>query len=223
MDPATPPNPPSTRERILSPVERTSEVVFGLIMALSFTGSISIAESSRQDLRTMLIGAIGCNTAWGIVDAIMYLLTLKVERRRGLFLLNQVRGGADPERGRRIIADALPPLIAQRVRPEELEHVRLELAAMPQAPSARLTSRDLLGALGIFLLVFLSTFPIAVPFLFPLEPVRALRISNAVALVMLFFVGYALGGHARSRPWAMGAAMMAIGGALVAVTIALGG
>jgi hypothetical protein len=47
-------------------------------MALSFTGSLSVAESGREEIRTMLVGAIGCNTAWGIVDAVMYLITTPV-------------------------------------------------------------------------------------------------------------------------------------------------
>ena len=38
-------------------------------MVLTFTGSLSVAEAGRDDVRTMLIGALGCNLAWGIIDA----------------------------------------------------------------------------------------------------------------------------------------------------------
>src|SRR5204863_508677 len=47
--------------RVLEPIERISEVLFGVIMVLTFTGSLSVAEAGREDVRTMLIGAIGCN------------------------------------------------------------------------------------------------------------------------------------------------------------------
>ena len=56
-------------KRVLEPIERVSEVLFGLIMVLTFTGSLSVAEAGREDVRTMLIGALGCNLAWGIIDA----------------------------------------------------------------------------------------------------------------------------------------------------------
>ncbi|HKB15545.1 MAG TPA: hypothetical protein VKF62_05735, partial [Planctomycetota bacterium] len=53
----------------LSPHERISEILFGLIMVLTFTGTLSAAEAGRSDVRTMLLGALGCNVAWGIIDA----------------------------------------------------------------------------------------------------------------------------------------------------------
>ena len=36
-------------KRVLEPHERVAEVLFGLIMVLTFTGSLSIAESGRDD------------------------------------------------------------------------------------------------------------------------------------------------------------------------------
>jgi len=50
---------------VLEPYERISEVLFGLIMVLTFTGSLSVAEAQghRAEVRTMLIGALGCNLA----------------------------------------------------------------------------------------------------------------------------------------------------------------
>ena len=64
----------TTRKRILEPVERLSEILFGLIMALTFTGSLSVATAERADVRELLVGAIGCNVAWGLIDGIMYLM-----------------------------------------------------------------------------------------------------------------------------------------------------
>ena len=43
-------------------------------MVLTFTGSLSVAEAGRDDVRTMLIGALGCNLAWGIIDGVLYLM-----------------------------------------------------------------------------------------------------------------------------------------------------
>jgi hypothetical protein len=211
------------RQPILSPQERQAEIIFGLIMALSITGSLSVAGSGQADVRSMLIGAIGCNTAWGIVDALMYLLALLVDRYRGLRLFHAVRAEKDPERAHRMIADRLPPLLGEHVSASELAELRRKLGMLTTAPGAGLTGRDLLGALAVFLLVFLSTLPVVVPFLLPLEPLRALRLSNAVAMAMLFVLGYRLGRYVAGPPIFTGIAAVAAGAALVAMTIALGG
>ena len=83
--------------------------------------------------------------------------------------------------------------------------------------------RILFGALGVFLLVSLSTFPLVLPFLFLRDPVLALRTSHAVGLSMLFGIGAAFGRYAGQQPWRIGFWMVGIGVVLVALTIALGG
>jgi len=45
--------------RLLDPMERIAEVLFGLIMVLTVTGLLSIAQAGRGEVRTMLIGARG--------------------------------------------------------------------------------------------------------------------------------------------------------------------
>jgi VIT1/CCC1 family predicted Fe2+/Mn2+ transporter len=75
----------------------------------------------------------------------------------------------------------------------------------------------------VCLLVFLCTFPVVIPFMLMTDPEIALRVSNAVAIAMLFLCGYAFGRHSGVHPWAMGLSMVAFGVALVAVAIALGG
>lgn len=210
--------------RVLDPLERLSEVLFGLIMALSFTGSLSIASAGREEVRTMLVGALGCNLAWGLVDAVMYLLTTLITRARTLATLKSIQAAADPATAHQIIAEALPPAVAATLHDTGLEHMRQQLLTMRDIPArVHPTREDWRGALGVFLLVFLSTFPVVVPFIFFQEPQRALRISNAVAVVMLFFAGHALGKYARVRATRLGLIMVALGVVLVGVTIALGG
>ena len=51
----------------------------------------------------------------------------------------------------------------------------------------------------------------------------ALRISNGIAIAMLFGAGFMLAGYAGVRRIPTGLAMVAIGAVLVALTIALGG
>ena len=209
--------------RLLDPATRVSEILFGLIMVLTFTGSLSVATSDQEETRTMLIGAIGCNLAWGMVDAIMYLMSSLTERARGLQTLAALQK-ADPVAGRELLADAVPPLVASALSEEELERLRQRLSSMSSPPGARLISReDWLGALGVFLLVFLSTFPVVVPFMFMSDTWLAMRVSNAIAIVMLFGCGYILGRYAGWHPWLVGLIMVILGGSLSVLTLALGG
>jgi VIT1/CCC1 family predicted Fe2+/Mn2+ transporter len=210
-------------KRLLDPATRVSEILFGLIMVLTFTGSLSVATSDQEETRTMLIGAIGCNLAWGLVDAIMYLMSSLTERARGLQTLASLQK-ADPVTGRELIAGAVPPLVASALSEEELERLRQRLSSVSAPPGARLISKeDWLGAAGVFLLVFLSTFPVVVPFMFMDDTWLAMRVSNAIAIVMLFGCGYILGRYAGWHPWLVGLIMVILGTTLSVLTLALGG
>jgi hypothetical protein len=214
---------PAVQTSGLSPVDLVSEVMFGLIMALTFTGSLGVATADRNEVREMLIGALGCNIAWGLVDAVMHLMAMLTERGRNLAIFNEVRSTPDAARARQLIAEAMPPVVASTMEPGELETVRSRLTSLPEPTSAKLTLRDLRTAVRIFFLVFLSTLPVALPFAFIADAHRALRVSNGVALLMLFLGGYYLGRHGRGRPWLSGLVTLAVGVILVWATIALGG
>jgi hypothetical protein len=210
--------------RVLDPNERISEVLFGLIMVLTFTGSLSVAEAHRNEVRTMLIGALGCNLAWGIIDGVFYLMGCLAEKGRNLVTYRTVRKSEDAEEAQRLIAEAMPPVLARVIAPAELRMLYERFQKLPE-PSDRvqLSGRDWRGALGTFLLVFLSTFPVTVPFIFMHSTLTAMRVSNAIAIVMLFFTGAAYGRYVGRAPWIFGVSMVALGCVLVALTIALGG
>jgi hypothetical protein len=60
-----PPEP--AREPVLDLVDRVSEMLFGLFMALTFVGAMSVAEARHEEVRSLLAAALGCNLAWGLV------------------------------------------------------------------------------------------------------------------------------------------------------------
>jgi len=219
-----PDDPIKSTKHVLEPSDRIAEVLFGLIMVLTFTGSLSVAEADRNEVRTMLIGALGCNLAWGIIDAVLYLMGSLSEKGTGLLTFRAVRTATDPSHAHRLIADALPSVVASVLEPAELETMRQRLKQLPEPPRrARLHKEDWLGALGVFVLVFVSTFPVAIPFIFMHDAVPALRVSNAIAIALLFMLGYAFGRGATHNPWVMGISMVALGTVLVGMTMALGG
>jgi VIT1/CCC1 family predicted Fe2+/Mn2+ transporter len=209
---------------VLEPADRIAEVLFGLIMVLTFTGSLSVAEAGRDDVRTMLIGALGCNFAWGIIDGVLYLMDILAHKGSALKTYLTVREARDPKLAEQALADALPPLVASLLEPAELALLRARLLALPDPPRrVNLNRSDVRGAVGVFLLVFLSTFPVAVPFIFIRNATAAMRVSNGVAIGMLLIAGVAYGRVVSRPPWLLGISMVGLGAVLVALTIALGG
>ena len=212
------------RARVLDPIERVSEVIFGLLMAMTFIGSLSVATAGREEVRTMMITALGCNLAWGLADAVMYLVRTVTERTRNRVLLARLRGGSDAVAGQALVADALPPRIAAAAGTDGLELLRRRLAEQPAPPvQSHLGLDDFKGALGVFLLVVLATFPVVVPFMLFDQAAPAVRVSNFVALGMLFLSGWILARHAGGSRWRGGAAMAVVGAVLMAAIMALGG
>jgi len=209
---------------VLNPVSRISEVLFGLIMVLTFTGAISAASAGRQEIRELLWAALGCNVAWGLVDAIMYLMNTSLERAHGLKVVKKITQSDNNEISRGIIREEIQPVLAALLKNDELDQLGFRLKQLP-TPSRKhlLTNSDFIAAIQIFLLVFLSTFPVALPFAIFHEVGFAMRVSNGIAILLLFVAGYKLAGYAGFMPIITALIYTAIGVLLVLLTIALGG
>ena len=209
---------------LLNTMDRVSEILFGIIMTLTFTCSIGIANAKNTEIRQLIIAAISCNIAWGLVDAIGYLVSTIVQRSRNKTILNSVLTTSDADKARKYISDSLPPSIASVLGAGELEQIRKKLAKLPgSALQVRLRTRDLKRSVMIFLLMFISAFPIVIPFIFIRDTQLALRISNMVAIVLMFLCGWSLAKYVGSNKWLMSFGLTLVGIILVLITIALGG
>ena len=215
---------PFRSTRLLNPIERISEILFGLIMALSFTCAISVVDATRLGLKEMLLGAISCNIAWGVIDAVMFLINVLAQKGRDIAILNFVRESKEPQKAVTFIEETLSTEVASVITARSLEQIRLDIIASPPASRrAGLSKKDLKMALGIFLLVFISTFPVAIPFLIFRDVRLALRISNLVATTLLFLGGWILARYSGYNKFRTGLYMALIGIILVIITISLGG
>ena len=125
----------ATREPVLSPVDRVSEMLFGLFMALTFVGAVSVAGAGREQVRELFVTAFGCNLAWGLVDAIMYLVRTVTDRGRTLTLFRSVQEAPDAETGRRFLERALSRVAARLVSSTEIEAIRGRIVALPSVPA----------------------------------------------------------------------------------------
>jgi len=214
----------SARQRVLNPVDRVSELLFGLFMALTFVGAVSVAESGREQIRTMFAAALGCNLAWGLVDAVMYLVRTVTNRGKAINLVHAVRTAPDAAAGRGLIDRELSRTMATLVSPTEVEAIRNRIVAHAQVPARpALAWGDARAAAAIFALVVISTFPVVLPFALIPDVEAAKLVSRGIALAMLFLGGLALGRYAGYGSLKVGFMMSGLGTALVIAINALGG
>lgn len=212
------------REPVLSPVDRISEMLFGLLMALSFTGAVSVADAGEGEIRELFIAAFGCNLAWGLVDAVMYLVRLVTDRGRSLTLVHSVKAAPDAQAGRALIERSLSRAVAVLVSPAEVEAIRGRIVALPSVPARPfLRWDDLSAAVAVFLFVVAATFPVVLPFALMQDVGTAKNVSRGIALVMLFFGGLGLGRYAGYGSWKVGFIMAGLGIVLVGAIKVLGG
>jgi len=209
---------------VLNPVDRIAEVLFGLIMVLSFTGAISASTDAREDVRELLWAALGCNVAWGLVDAIMYLMNIAIERGHSITVVKMIHATKNKSEAGQILKDEIPPGISGLMTDLELGELSSRVKSLPVPLKKHLiTSTDLWAGVQIFMLVFLCTFPVAIPFGIFDNLEVAMRVSNGVALLLLFMGGFMLAGYAGFKRGITAVLYMLIGVALVAITMALGG
>ena len=209
---------------MLSPYDRASEVLFGLIMALTLTGALNVASATERETRALFVSTLACNVAWGFVDAVMYVMNAVLGRGRALLLDRALREGSDPAELRALLAEVLPEQVAEGLSATGLDAARRTVMVHPDlhAP-ARVQWEDVLGAVGVFVLVVGTTVPVALPFLLISDLTLAKVVSRSLALALLFAGGYRLGRYSGVGPVWMGLTMLGIGAVLVAVVTALGG
>lgn len=213
--------------RHLDPADTLGELIFGIIMVLTFTiGARLLGPEEPLDSRELLVAALGCNIAWGIIDGFLFLLGQIYERRRQATILAQLRQAQDEPAALAVLQRELDGELPALGNPQERDRFHASIAAAARkAPisAVRVSGEDLRGAVMVFFLVAITALPAALPFLLIEDSYLALRTSNALLTALLFVVGYLWGQQIGARPVLAGALIMSIGIALVLVAIPLGG
>ena len=213
--------------KYLDPADRLGEILFGVIMVLTVTLSAGFAADSGKDgARELLLAAIGCNIAWGIIDGIMYIMYGITERGGQARLILSIQKAANEDVALDIVRRVVGPKLELVTEPEQQDVLYRSILAHAKTGNVRRvspTKDDFLGALACFWLVFVSCLPAAAPFLVFSSPHVALRVSNVLMVVMLFIIGMKWGDYAYTSRIGAGLIMAAVGLVLVGVAILLGG
>ena len=215
--------PENVSQAVLSPFERGAEIIFGILMAISVTAAAEITAGGEANVRELMIAALGCNLAWGLIDGVIYLLQLQYERHRQHRMVLELRELKSEDAFRKRVADELPPLVAQAMTADSFSHIHRAVQAYAQVRPAYWSRQEFAAAGLICVLVFGSTFPLVLPFMVMQEPWYALRASHAIAVAMLFVLGWKLGRWSGASPLGSGALLALIGVVLAVLCVALGG
>lgn len=207
----------------LSPFERASEVIFGILMAISVTAATEILEVGEPDVGELAVAALGCNLAWGLIDGVMFLLNQQFERFRSHRIVLELRAAPGEEAFRERARAELPPVVGAALTPDAFAGLRKFVDGYAAKRPGFWEPQELAAAAGIALLVFVSTFPLVIPFLLMGDAWTALRISHGVAVVMLFVLGWRVGKWAGASPGWSGTILAFVGAVLGGACVALGG
>ena len=213
--------------RHLSAGERLGELLFGLIMTLTFTLTAGFVVGDGPDaVRELLIATIGCNIAWGIIDAGLLILGRVFDRGRAARIGRAIRSTTDEEHAIAAVASEMDEYLEAVTTPERrlglYRHIVEQVKGSP-AQGTGVRGEDWLAALGVFWLVVFASIPAALPFVFIDEAWTALRVSNLVLIGLFFVIGYQWAGYTTIRPWRAAMTLTLLGMLMVAAAIALGG
>ncbi len=214
--------------RYLDPATALAEILFGLIMTLTFTlgAGLIIEDEGRAGARELLIAVIGCNVAWGIIDGALFLVGQLFDRGRLQRLGRAIRRTNEQSAAVALVAAELNPLLGTVLSPREATalygRIADNVSHRPEV-DAPITRDDWLGAVVSFVLVVVSSIPAAIPFMLIDDARLALRVSNAVLVALLFFTGFWWARYTIAKPWVAGLGFLVVGIVLVVAAIALGG
>ncbi|NTU85044.1 MAG: hypothetical protein HGA45_37720 [Chloroflexales bacterium] len=220
--------------RYLDPVDRLAEVVYGVLIVLTFTlayrgieaHDAAMAAFTATAVRRMLLAALGCTVAWGLIDAVMYVLTSLFERSQQQRMLVDIQRAPDRPTALALIGTALEERLGAALTAEERAALSASIYGRfrdHRPEHVGVIGEDFLGAVAIFLLAVTSTLPVLIPYLFIDDPFLAIRTSNLIAVAMLFGVGYAWARHTNANPLRVGLGLAGLGVAMVLIAIPLGG
>jgi VIT1/CCC1 family predicted Fe2+/Mn2+ transporter len=214
--------------RYLDPAETLAEVLFGLIMVLTFTiGADLLTTEEQLDAHGLIVAAAGCNVAWGIIDAVLFLLNMLFYRSQRARFYRTLRDATSDTEALAAIQKEYgfedEPLAVDPADRARLYQSMLVLTSHARPVRVGLKARDFVAAFAVFVLVSATAIPGLVPFMVFDNWEVALRVSNVVLISLLFLVGYWWAHYTDARPLKVAMIVLIMGVAMVLVAVALGG
>ena len=171
----------------------SSEPMFGVIMVVCFTSVLrAYPNLAEQILGTILVSALFCCIAWGLVDGIFYAWEAhyELDKRKKIQEAAKTSTGAGDAEG--LVEGHLGDTVVDLLEDEDRKQIyQIVNKKLPGIDLGTVSIRDdIVTVLIAFGLVVGSSIVVMVPFLV-IDPVMtALVVSNVTGIVLLFFMGY---------------------------------
>lgn len=219
--------------RYLDPLDAIVQLIYGVLIIMTFTLAVGasglLAEGGSTpafEPQALMVAAFGCAVAWGIIDAVVYLMSCVAERNHAAKVLRDVRSAPDEDAAIEVVADAMEDQLIPITDEEDRELIYAEVVSSLQETESEptwITLADVQGALSIFVVALVATLPIVIPFFFVRNDYWDMRVSNLLSVLTLFLAGYWWGQQTGTKPVRTGLIVAALGLAVVVVAIPLGG
>lgn len=213
--------------RYIDPVDSLGELLFGMIMALTFTiGARLLSRNEDINPHDLVVAMIGCNVAWGVIDGVLYVIGSIFSRNQRVHVVHRLRRLTTEAEAMAVIREEFGLEDEPAIPAEDhaaFHRVVLHMMRHASPERARLRRQDFLAAVVIAVLVAVTAVPGVLPFLFFEDGYRALEAANLVQICLLFLIGFSWARHSGANPWRTGLAIVALGAGLVAVAVILGG
>jgi hypothetical protein len=214
--------------RFLDPGETLAEVLFGLIMVLTFTiGADLLTDKGQLDTHQLVVAAVGCNIAWGVIDAVLFLLDMLFYRSQRARFYRRLRHATNDAEALAALQEEFgledEPLAIEPDDRARLYQSMLVLSSRAKPARVGLKARDFVAAFAVFVLVSATAVPGVVPFLMLDDSYVALRVSNLVLISLLFLVGYWWAHYTDAHPFKVASIVLVLGMAMVLIAVILGG
>lgn len=155
--------------RHLDPGDSLGEALFGLIMALTATlGARLAAADGPLNVHQLIVTIIGCNIAWGVIDAVFFLLGGLFHRSRRARFYRSLRSSDNDVEAMAALEEEFglqdEPLTVGIEDRTSLYRAMLAVSTHAAPARPRLLPRDFLAAFVVFLLVSAAALPAVMPF-----------------------------------------------------------
>jgi VIT family len=214
--------------RYLDPGETLGEVLGGFIMALTFTlGARLLTADGQLEAHDLVVAIIGCNVAWGVIDATLFVLNNLFYRSRRAHFYRALKSVRNEAEALAAVEEEFgleeEPVIVHSEDRTALYQSLLAMSVRATPATAGLRRQDFVSAFIVFVLVSATAVPGVIPLLLFADSNFALHVSNWLLILLLFVVGYWWGRYTDSPSWRVGLTAMLLGMFMVLVAVALGG
>lgn len=210
----------------LSTGDRLTEIFYGVFMVSVVTGMINATRDPSDPFAewAMLIAALGVNISWGIIDGLTNVIGGLIDRADEDRLINSLRADKNNSQLKdKLLEDLQDSAVGHLNDSERIRVADMILAESPEESKKYFPSKDDYKiALAVFLIDFITIFPVVLPFIIFQDADRAVFFSHTIAVILFFLIGYYWALHLNWNKLKTGIILAVIGATVIAVSFYFG-